>query len=49
MENLTLDELVFLAGLVDEYLEHELDLSQREWGMARGVLDKLDAEVESRP
>ncbi len=46
MDILTSEEVDFLVGLVEDYLEKELDLNQREWGFARGVLDKLNAELE---
>lgn len=48
MESLTFYEVDFLLGLVNDYLENELDLNQREWGFVHGVRDKLTAEVEVR-
>jgi hypothetical protein len=39
---LTSDELDFLADLVEKYFEDHDDLSQREWGFAKGVQDKLE-------
>lgn len=47
MENLTSTELEFLTELVDTYLEKQDDLNQPEWGFAHGVLDKLNATLES--
>jgi hypothetical protein len=42
MANLGSDELDFLTELVEKYLEENDDLSQREWGFAKGVQDKLE-------
>lgn len=46
MENFTSAELEFLSDLVGTYLEDEDDLSQREWGFAKGVLDKIEEAMD---
>lgn len=47
MESLTSEELEFLSELVGSYLEDEDDLSQREWGFAKGVLDKIEGALDA--
>lgn len=42
MVSLSSDELEFLTELVDSYFEKADDMSQREWGFAKGVQDKLE-------
>ncbi len=46
MANFNSDELEFLSDLVGTYLEDEDDLSQREWGFAKGVLDKIEEAMD---
>jgi hypothetical protein len=45
MENFTSDELDFLADLVEKYFEDHDDLSQPEWGFAKGIQDKIDEAI----
>lgn len=47
MVNLSSDELEFLTELVDGYFEKADDLSQREWGFAKGVQDKLEEALNA--
>lgn len=47
MESLTSNELEFLSELIGKYLEAEDDLSQREWGFAKGVLDKIEEALDA--
>lgn len=47
MVNLTSDELEFLSERIGEYLEDNEDLSQREWGFAKGVLDKIEEALDA--
>lgn len=47
MVNLTSDELELLSELLGEYLEDNDDLSQREWGFAKGVLDKIEEALDA--
>lgn len=45
MANFNSDELDFLADLVEKYFDDNDDLSQREWGFAKGVQDKIDEAI----
>lgn len=46
MVNFNSDELDFLSELVGLYLEENDDLSQREWGFAKGIQDKLEEALD---
>lgn len=48
MDDLSIDGLEFLLGLVTDYLENELDLNQREWGFAKGVQNLLTDEIDTQ-
>lgn len=45
MANFDLAELEFLSELVGEYLEGNDDLSHREYGFAKSLLEKIDEEL----
>lgn len=45
MVNFNSEELEFLSELIGLYLEENEDLNHREFGFAKGLLDKIDQEL----